>query len=279
MSKPVYPCIWFDGTAKEAAELYCSLFAQSAMKECTHMVVNFEIGGQHIMGLNAGPMFKPNAAISFYATFEDKEALLKAWNTLLQGGSVLMPLDKYQWSEQYGWLQDKYGVNWQLTYGKVSAVGQAVVPLFMFCGENQGKAEAAMNYYISLFDNGRIEMAAHYEEGMTKVDAHVVHARFRINDSLLIAMDSAVAQPFTFSEGISMVVTCDTQEEIDHYWNKLSVNGRESMCGWCRDQFGVWWQVVPSVLGQLMMDRERAPRVMDAFMKMKKFNIQALLDA
>lgn len=279
MSKPVYPCIWFDGTAKEAAELYCSLFAQSAMKECTHMVVNFEIGGQHIMGLNAGPMFKPNAAISFYATFEDKAALLKAWDTLLQGGSVLMPLDKYQWSEQYGWLQDKYGVNWQLTYGKVSAVGQAVVPLLMFCGENQGKAEAAMNFYTSLFDNGRIEMAAQYEEGMTKVDAHVVHARFRINDSLLIAMDSAVAQPFTFNEGISMVVTCDTQEEIDHYWNKLTVNGRESMCGWCRDQFGVWWQVVPSVLGQLMMDRERAPRVMDAFMKMKKFNIQALLDA
>lgn len=279
MSKPVYPCIWFDGTAKEAAELYCSLFAQSGLKECTHMVVNFEIGGQHIMGLNAGPMFKPNPAISFYAIFEDKAALLKAWDTLLQGGSVLMPLDKYQWSEQYGWLQDKYGVNWQLTYGKVSDVGQAVVPLFMFCGENQGKAEAAMNYYTALFDNGRIEMAAHYEEEMARVDARVVHARFRINDSLLMAMDSAVAQPFTFSEGVSMVVTCDTQEEIDHYWNKLTINGQESMCGWCRDQFGVWWQVVPSVLGQLMMDRSRAPRVMDAFMKMKKFNIQALIDA
>lgn len=279
MSNPVYPCIWFDGTAQEAAELYCSLFAQSQLKECTNMVVNFEIGGQHIMGLNAGPMFKPNAAISFYATFEDKEALRKAWDTLLLDGAVLMPLDKYQWSEQYGWLQDKYGVNWQLTYGKVSAVGQGVVPLFMFCGENQGKAEAAMNFYTGLFDNGRIEMAAHYEKGMTKVDAHLVHARFRINDSLLIAMDSAVAQPFTFSEGISMVVTCDTQEQIDHYWDKLSANGRESMCGWCRDQFGVWWQVVPAVLGQLMMDRERAPRVMDAFMKMKKFNIQALIDA
>jgi len=279
MSKPVYPCIWFDGTAKEAAELYCSVFKQSALKECTPMVVNFEIGGQHIMGLNAGPQFKPNPAISFFAIFGDKAELLKAWDTLLQGGSVLMPLDKYDWSEQYGWLQDKYGVNWQLGYGKVSEVGQAVAPLLMFCGENQGKAEAAMNFYTQLFDDGRIEMTAHYPEGMTKVDAHIVHARFRINGSLLMAMDSAVAQPFTFSEGVSIVVTCDTQEEIDHYWNKLSANGRESMCGWCRDQFGVWWQVVPSILGQLMMDRERAPRVMDAFMKMKKFNIQALIDA
>ncbi|MFM6924454.1 MAG: VOC family protein, partial [Ferruginibacter sp.] len=80
-------------------------------------------------------------------------------------------------------------------------------------------------------------------------------------------------------EAISFVVTCDTQEEIDHYWNKLTIGGQESRCGWLKDQFGISWQIVPAILGQLMTDPEKAPRVMQAFMQMTKFDIEKLKQA
>lgn len=137
MTKQIYPCLWFDGQAKEAAEFYCSVFENSKITADTPLVVTFELDGKKFMGLNGGPNFK-------------------------------------------------------------------------------------------------------------------------------------------FNEAVSFVVNCDTQEEIDHYWFKLSEGGEEGMCGWLKDKFGLSWQIVPSVLGELMKDPEKAPGVMDAFMKMKKFDIEKL---
>lgn len=140
MKNPVYPCLWFDGQAKAAAELYCSIFKNSRITVDTPMVVNFEIDGKKFMGLNGGPQF-------------------------------------------------------------------------------------------------------------------------------------------TFNESVSFVVDCETQEEIDYYWNALSAGGSEGMCGWLKDRFGVSWQIVPTVLGSLMMNAERAPRVMRVVLRSKKFNIQELEQA
>lgn len=84
---------------------------------------------------------------------------------------------------------------------------------------------------------------------------------------------------FKFNEAVSFVIDCETQEEIDYYWNKLSDGGKEGNCGWLKDKFGVSWQVVPTVLPQLINDPEKAPRVVQVFMKMKKFDIQKLLEA
>lgn len=140
MSNPIYPCLWFDGQAKAAAEFYCSIFKDGKVTTDTPLVVNFEIRGQKYMGLNGGPQFK-------------------------------------------------------------------------------------------------------------------------------------------FNESVSLVVECDTQEEIDYYWNHLSKGGEEQMCGWLKDQFGLSWQIIPSVLGELMSEPGKGQRVMDALMKMKKFDIRTLLDA
>jgi predicted 3-demethylubiquinone-9 3-methyltransferase (glyoxalase superfamily) len=137
MMNPIYPCLWFDGQAKAAAEFYCSLFPNSKITADTPMVVTFELNGRKLMGLNGGPQFK-------------------------------------------------------------------------------------------------------------------------------------------FNEAVSFVVECETQEEIDFYWSKLTEGGQESMCGWLKDKFGVSWQIVPTILGKLMSDPEKAPRVMQAFLKMKKFDIAAL---
>ncbi|MEO7311203.1 MAG: VOC family protein [Chitinophagaceae bacterium] len=141
MTKPMYPCLWFDGQARAAADFYCTIFPDSKIIMDSGMVVNFELNGQLFMGLNGGPLCK-------------------------------------------------------------------------------------------------------------------------------------------FNEAVSFVINCKDQAEIDHYWYKLIADGgQESMCGWCKDKFGLSWQVVPSVLGQLMSDPEKGPRVVQAFMKMKKFDIEALQNA
>ena len=140
MTNQLYPCLWFDGQAKAAAEFYCSIFPNSKISSENPMVVRWEINGNHFMGLNGGPHYK-------------------------------------------------------------------------------------------------------------------------------------------FSPANSYVVECDTQEEIDHYWTKLGEGGIYNQCGWLDDKFGVSWQIVPSILGKLMSDPERSQRVMAAFMQMKKFEIEKLVNA
>ncbi len=139
MEHTIYPCLWFDGRAKEAAMFYCSIFKNSKIITDTPMVVKFELNGSVFMGLNAGPLFK-------------------------------------------------------------------------------------------------------------------------------------------FTEAISFVVECETQEEIDYYWNKLTAGGSEIECGWLRDQFGLSWQIVPAILGKLMTDPQKAPKAMEVVRRTKKFNIEELVN-
>ncbi len=140
MNNQIYTCIWFNGNAKAAAEFYCSVFKNSKIISENPMVVIWELNGKKMMGLNGGPMFKPNEAVSF-------------------------------------------------------------------------------------------------------------------------------------------VVDCDSQEEIDYYWSKLTEGGEESQCGWLKDKFGVSWQIVPTILGKLMSDPEKSQRVIQAFMQMRKFDIAKLIEA
>jgi predicted 3-demethylubiquinone-9 3-methyltransferase (glyoxalase superfamily) len=244
------------------------------------MVVMFEIAGCQIMGLNGGPMFKPNAAISLFAFFENEPAVDAAWEKLSGGGSVFMPLNKYPWSDKYGWVQDKYGISWQLMLTKPGMMEQPIIPALMFTQTVAGKAEEAMNLYVSLFPNSSIKDISCYEKGEGDVEGTVKHGRFLLNGQLFVAMDSSAPHAFTFNEGVSISVSCDTQEEIDHYWNSLTANGgQESMCGWLKDKYGVSWQIVPSMLGSLMADPQKGQRVMQQVMKMKKLEIEKLVNA
>ena len=140
MKNPIYPCLWFDGNALEAATFYCSVFDKARITSDTPMVVTFEIDGRNFMCLNGGPQF-------------------------------------------------------------------------------------------------------------------------------------------AFTEAVSFVVECETQEEIDRYWERLTDGGEESMCGWLKDRYGLSWQIVPTILGQLMSDPQRAGRVVEAFMQMRKFDIAKLMEA
>lgn len=278
MKNQIYPCLWFDGNAKAAADFYCSVFKNSKITTDTPMVVNWEIDGQKFMGLNGGPMFKINPSISFFVVCETEKETDEVWQKLSDGGSALMPLDKYDWSEKYGWVQDKFGMSWQVSYGKLADVGQKFTPSFLFSSTQYGKGEKAVKFYTSVFQPSSVTGILLYKEGESQPAGNLMHAQFTLNGNVFMAMDGP--GDFTFSEGLSLVVECETQKEIDYHWNKLTADGgQESMCGWLRDKFGVSWQIVPSVLGRLMTDPGKAGKVMQVVMKSKKFDIAELENA
>ena len=279
MNNSIYPCLWFDGKAKEAASFYCSIIKNSKITTDTPMVVMFELGGKKFMGLNGGPMFTINPSISIFILCESINETNEVWNKLIDGGKALMPIDKYPWSERYGWLQDKFGLTWQVSVVNKAGDKQQITPSMLFTDKQFGRAEEAIKFYTSVFDNSSIDPLIHYPDGDPNA-GKVMFAEFKLNQYPVIAMDGPGDHKYTFNEGVSFVVNCETQKEIDYYWDKLTANGgEESMCGWLKDRFGVSWQIVPSFIGKLMSDKEKAPRVMEAVMKMKKLDIAKMLQA
>lgn len=128
-----------------------------------------------------------------------------------------------------------------------------------------GQAKAAAVHYCSIFKDSKI------------ISENPMVVIFELNDTKFMALNGG--PNYKFSPANSYVITCDTQDEIDHYWEKLGENGVYGKCGWLDDKFGVSWQIVPSILGKLMNDPEKAPKVMYAFMQMNKFDIETLMNA
>lgn len=275
MKNKIYPCIWFNQNGKEAARFYIDTFGDGKITEDTEMVKTFELSGQKFLGINGGNEFQPNPSVSFMVILENKEELENIWNKLMDGGAALMRLDKYDWSEKYGWVQDKYGVSWQLYFGKLSDVhGQKFIPTYMFTEQYNGKAEEAINFYLNLFKSTKLDGVMKHQDGPMK--GLVMHAQFVADGYVMMAMDGGPGHNFTFSEGNSMFIECESQQEIDHFWNAFAEGGKESQCGWVQDKFGVWWQVIPSELVDWMTNPELAPKVSEAFYKMKKIDMEAL---
>jgi len=128
-----------------------------------------------------------------------------------------------------------------------------------------GQAKAAAEFYCGIFKNSSI------------VSENPMAIIFELNETKFMALNGGAMHKF--SPANSYVITCDTQDEIDHYWDKLGEGGKEGRCGWLDDKFGISWQIVPSILGQLMNNPEKAPKVMYAFMQMKKFDIETLINS
>jgi predicted 3-demethylubiquinone-9 3-methyltransferase (glyoxalase superfamily) len=148
----------------------------------------------------------------------------------------------------------------------------------MFTGQYAGKAEEAINFYISVFKNSKVNFISRYKAGEGDVEGTINYASFILAGQEFSAMDSSLNHKFSFNEAVSLLVNCRTQEEVDIFWEKLTMGGEEQVCGWLKDKFGVSWQVVPTRLSQLLTDRDRskADRVMNAMLKMKKINIHDL---
>ncbi len=152
-----------------------------------------------------------------------------------------------------------------------------ITPCLWF--DNQ--AEEAAKFYTSVFKNSKIGIVSRYgKEGFEfhhKPEGTAMVVSFTINGQEFTALNGG--PQFKFSEAISFQVFCDSQEEIDYYWEKLSEGGKEDQCGWLKDKFGLSWQIIPSILPKLMSDPKRAGRVTQAFLQMKKFDIKKLEQA
>jgi predicted 3-demethylubiquinone-9 3-methyltransferase (glyoxalase superfamily) len=294
----ITPHLWFDKEAKEAAEFYTSLFSNSKVIDISTLhntpsgdtdIVSFQLRGQPFMAISAGPYFKFNPTMSLIVNFDPskekdaRENIDMVWEKLLPGGKVLMPIQEYPFSKRYGWIQDKYGLSWQLILTDPEGEERPeIMPSLLFVGEVYGKAEEAINFYLSVFKDSKMGAVHHYGAGQEpdKEDA-VMFADFKLLDLWFAAMDSAREHQFAFNEAISFIVKCDTQEEIDYYWEKLSAVPESEQCGWLKDKFGVSWQIVPSLMDEMMKtkDQKKLDQVTQAFLKMKKFDIQKLKEA
>lgn len=275
MATPVFTSIWFNTQAKEAAELYCSVFANSAILSESKMVVTFELNGKKITGINDGPMFKINPSISLTVNCDSIQETNRVWNILIEGGKVMMEIDKYPWSERYGWLEDKFGMTWQISSTGKNDGELRILPSMLFTNYSFGRGKEAIDFYSSVFLGSETNVLVLYPEGDPN-SGKTMYSEISLNQSEIIVMDGPGDHKFKFNEGVSFVVECETQEEIDYYWEKLTEGGEESMCGWLKDKFGVSWQVIPKLLSELMADPKKAPRVFEAFKNMRKFEIDKL---
>jgi|SRR5690606_15002317 predicted 3-demethylubiquinone-9 3-methyltransferase (glyoxalase superfamily) len=293
--KTLVPHLWFDRQAREAAEFYCSVFPASAIDYVSQLhdtpsgdcdVVSFRIGGQPFMAISAGPHFRFTPAISFVANFDPgrdpqaRASLDAAWEKLAEGGKVLIPLDEHFFAKRYGWVQDRYGVSWQLILSNPESEPRPfIVPMLMFTGEVCGKAEEAGAFYRSVFDGSRVGQLLHWPPGTRQErEGTVMFSDFRLGETWVSACDSIEGHGPGFNEAISFVIHCQDQTEIDRYWSQLSAVPQSEQCGWCKDRYGVSWQVVPAEMDQMLRseERERVARLTGAFLKMKKFDLAAL---
>jgi predicted 3-demethylubiquinone-9 3-methyltransferase (glyoxalase superfamily) len=281
MKKLLNPCLWFDENAKDAADFYCSIFENASIELESKMLVTFQVAGYKFTCLNGGPQFKGNPSISFYYVCETLQEFDFLWAELQKEGKVLMPVDNNEFSQRYGWVEDKFNISWQLTLGKIEDIGQKITPCLMFTGNKYGKAEKAIEHYTSIFRNSDVDGILHYgrDEAPDKPGA-IKHAQISLNRQKVMVMESNYEHDFTFNEAISFVINCKTQAEIDYYWGKLARDGKESVCGWLRDRYGISWQVLPVVMEELLMgEAGKAERVVQSFLKMKKIEIEKLTQA
>jgi len=291
----IVPHLWFDREAKEAAKFYCSVFPDSKITSITTLyntpsgntdIVLFEFWGYKFQAISAGPLFQFNPSISFMVNFDpsqDKEArqrIDEVWVNLMEGGKALMPLGEYPFSERYGWVQDRYGLSWQLIYTNPEGEERPlIIPSLLFVGDIYGKAEEASDFYLSVFKNTKRGTIARYPSGMEPdQESMVMFTDFKLEGQWFSAMDSAREHGFNFNESISFMVFCKDQEEIDYYWNKLSAVPEAEQCGWLKDKYGLSWQIVPAVMDKMMQDQdpEKIDRVTQSFHKMKKFDLATL---
>ena len=285
----IVPHLWFDKEADEASIFYMSLFDGSKLKDKTLLsdtpsgsvdMITVELAGQEFMLLSGGPLFKFTPAVSFLIACSSIEEVEMLWKKLIENGAALMPLGAYPFSEKYGWVMDKYGLSWQVMYMRDLEIKQKITPTLMFVGDQCGKAEEAIQFYTTLFKHSSVGHILRYGEDAAPDQANTIqHVDFVLENQAFAAMDSAYEHGFTFNEAISLVVKCDTQAEIDYYWDKLSAVPEAEQCGWLKDRYGFSWQIVPTMMNEMMENKDAAKlaQVTEAFLKMKKFDIAELI--
>lgn len=293
----IIPNIWCDTNADEVVAFYLSVFPdgellgrspypteglpdfQRAMAG-QDLVVDFAIGGFRVTAINAGSEFTPNPSISFMVNLDPsrdpraESRIDELWGPLSDQGQVLMPLEAYPFSPRYGWVQDRFGVSWQLMVTDPAGEPRPfLIPSLLFANHNANRASEAIEFYTSVFPDARTGTLARHPQALGEARAGaLMFGEFAVGEEWIMAMDSPVRHAFDFAEGMSLLVECADQAEVDYFWDRLSRVPEAEACGWCKDQFGVSWQVVPRGMTDLL-DR---PGNYAAVMAMKKIDLATL---
>jgi len=295
------PCIWLDDEAEEAATFYAETFPESRVVGTSRypesgdnpsgkppgsvLTVELAIAGRRFTLLNGGPMFQRSPNLSFFV-YVDAAQADALYGALMRGGQALMPLDAYPWSERYAWVEDRFGVSWQLIAGTPEPSppdgGLAITPCLMFAGTVRGRSEEALRSYAARFEGAELEALERYGDGAGQ-ERWLKHGRLRLpNGQALVAMDSHVDHDATFTEALSLQVMCADQAEVDRFWDGfLADGGQAGPCGWLKDRFGFSWQITPRVVADLFASDDAAARdrAFGAMLAMGKLDEAALLAA
>lgn len=280
MTQKIVPNIWFAGNAGEAGEFYTTALPQASAHVAMHypdelpdfqkglegepVVVDLDVAGFRITMINSDDTARPTPSISFMLNFDPllfdddadaaRTALDETWAALSDGGQALMPLGEYPFSPHYGWVQDRFGVSWQLMLTDPTGDPRPfVITQIMFSGDVQDRAREAVDLYLSLFDDTAYGTVVAYEQASgTAAAGSIMFGEFRIGEQWFSFMDSNVRHDFGFTPGVSLEIRCADQAEIDHFWNALSAVPDAEQCGWLVDRYGVSWQVVPQNMDELL---------------------------
>jgi predicted 3-demethylubiquinone-9 3-methyltransferase (glyoxalase superfamily) len=284
----ITPHLWFDKEAKEAARFYTQAFENSRIKSISVLpdtpsgdvdIVTIDLASQEFILLSAGPLFKINTSVSFLVACKTPKEVDVLWATLSPGGRALMELGAYPFSERYGWITDKYGLSWQIMAMGEWPIRDKIIPTLMFSGDACGKAEEAINFYASIFQDSHIGEATRYTKGEgPDKEGTIKHVSFTLAGQEFAAMDSARVHDCPFNEAISLIVNCEDQKEIDYYWTKLSAHPKAEQCGWIKDKYGLSWQIDAIELREMLntKDASQMKRLMEAMLKMKKLDVAEL---
>lgn len=289
MKNKIIPCLWFSDEVEEATNFYISLFENSQINgydrytkagfkfhqkhEGSIASIDFELSGQKFVAINGGPIFHFSEAMSFYVYCETDEKFEALNEKLIKGGKVLMEKDKYFWSEKYTFLKDKFGLYWQLDVNKINSA-QKIVPSLLFVNRKFSLLKEAFKFYTSIFQNSKQLYNFPYPPTEGIPEGTLLFSQISLNGYLINGMSSNYEHNFDFNEAISFMVMCDSQEEIDYYWEKLLNGGVAQRCGWLKDKFGVSWQILPAELSKLLFNAplEKLEKIHSAIFQMIKLD-------
>ena len=284
----IIPHLWYDKEATQAAQFYVSIFPDSKITHTSTLhdtpsgsveMVSFELLNYEFQAISAGPYFTFNPSVSFMVECETIQEVDAYWDKLSPGGMALMELGAYPFSERFGWLQDQYGLSWQIIYSGSPGAKRRITPMILFVGSVAGKAEEAIRFWISIFPDGKVGALTRYgKDEQPDQEGTLKYGAFSLFGQEFRAMDSAHVHAYSFNEPISFIVNCETQAELDDYWYKLSAVPEAEQCGWLKDKFGLSWQIVPVGMEAILQgdDQEKIDRVTQAFLQMKKIDLAAL---
>lgn len=291
----IVPNIWCQGNAADAGDFYAAVLPDASTEVVASypmdelpdfqrdfagkpLVIDVTVDGYRLRLINAGEEFRPNPALSFIVNMdpssfaggadEARTRIQSMWDAFGDGGTVRMPLGEYPHSQLYGWIEDRFGVNWQLMLTDPAGEPRPIlIPQFLFTGPAV-QAQQAIDLYAGLFPDSGPGMLVPHPDG----SGGLLFAEFNLAGQWFSAMDGGTDHEFTFTPGLSLEVNCADQDEIDTLWDALSAVPEAEQCGWLVDRFGVSWQIVPQNMGELM----QRPGAYQRMLAMKKIVVAEL---